>query len=163
MSEVVIRAAEAADYEEVHEVYACPGVVRGTLQLPYVSMDVIRKRLEEPSPDTYTLVADVYGRVVGDLKLLRRKGRLAHVADLGMAVHDDYQGQSIGTALMEAAIDMADNWLNLKRVELDVYTDNARAINLYKNFGFEIEGTRRALSFREGEYVGAYAMSRMRM
>ena len=163
MREVVIRAAEAADYEEVHEVYACPGVVRGTLQLPYVSMDVIRKRLEEPSSDTYTLVADVYGRVVGDLKLLRRKGRLAHVADLGMAVHDDYQGQSIGTALMEAAIDMADNWLNLKRVELDVYTDNARAIHLYKNFGFEIEDTRRALSFREGEYVDAYAMSRMRM
>ena len=63
---------------------------------------------------------------------------------------------------MEAAIDMTDNWLNLKRVELDVYTDNARAIHLYKNFGFEIEGTRRALSFREGEYVDTYAMARLK-
>ena len=163
MSEVVIRAARIADCDDLYAVNACPGVVWGTLQLPYVSMDVIRKRLEEPSSDTYTLVADVDGRVVGNLRLLRRKGRLAHVADLGMSVHDDHQDQGIGTALVEAAIDMADNWLNLKRVELDVYTDNARAIHLYKKFGFEIEGTRRALSFREGEYVDAYAMARLRM
>ena len=60
---------------------------------------------------------------------------------------------------MEAAIEMADNWLNLKRIGLDVYTDNGRAIHLYKNFGFEIEGTRRALSIREGEYVDTYSMT----
>ena len=162
MSDVVVRAARAADYEDLCEVYACPGVVRGTLQLPYVSMDIRRKRLEEPAPDRYTLVAEIDGRVVGSLGLHRRRDRLAHVASLGMAVHDDYQGQGIGTALMEAAIDMADNWLNLKRVELDVFTDNARAIHLYKNFGFEIEGTRRALSFREGEYVDTYAMARLK-
>ena len=159
MSDVVVRAARAADCEDLYGVNACPGVVWGTLQLPYVSMDVIRKRLEEPEPDTYMLMAEVEGRVVGDLSLRRRKGRLAHVASLGMAVHDDYQGQGIGTALIEAAIEMADNWLNLKRVELDVYTDNARAIHLYKNFGFEIEGTRRALNIREGEYVDTYSMT----
>ena len=163
MSDVVVRAARVADCEDLYAVNACPGVVWGTLQLPYVSIDVIRKRLEEPSPDTYALVAEVDGRVVGNLSLLRRKGRLAHVASLGVSVHDDYQGRGIGTALMEAAIDMADNWLNLKRVELDVYTDNERGIHLYKKFGFEIEGTRRALSFREGEYVDTYAMARLRL
>jgi putative acetyltransferase len=26
---------------------------------------------------------------------------------------------------MEAALDLADNWLNLTRIELSVYTDNA--------------------------------------
>ena len=40
---------------------------------------------------------------------------------------------------------------------------NVRAIHLYKKFRFKIEGTRRALSFREGEYVDAYAMARLRM
>ncbi len=163
MSDVTVRAARAADYEDVREVYACPGVVRGTMQLPYVSLDVRKNWLEQPSPDRYTFVAETDGKVVGHLGLHRQRDRLAHVANLGMAVHDDYQGQGIGTALMNAAIDVADNWLNLKRVELDVYTDNDRAIHLYKNFGFEIEGTRCALSFREGEYVDAYAKARLRM
>lgn len=163
MSDVTVRAAKADDCQDLYEVNACPGVVWGTLQLPYVSMDVIRKRLEEPSPGTHTLVAEVDGRVVGNLSLLRRRDRLSHVADLGISVHDDYQDQGIGTALMEAAIEMADKWLNLKRVELDVYTDNAPAIHLYEKFGFEIEGTRRALSFRDGEYVDTYAMARIRL
>ena len=42
-----------------------------------------------------------------------------------MAVHDDWQGRGVGTALMGRALDPADNWLNLSRVELTVYTDNA--------------------------------------
>jgi putative acetyltransferase len=87
---------------------------------------------------------------------------MAHVGHLGMGVHDDFQDRGIGTALMEAAMDLADNWLNLKRLELHVYTDNARAIRLYEKFGFEIEGTHRALAFRDGEYVDAYSMARIR-
>ena len=52
----------------------------------------------------------------------------------------------------------------IRAAEAADYEDvHARAIHLYKNFGFEIEGTRRALSFREGEYVDAYAMARLRM
>jgi L-phenylalanine/L-methionine N-acetyltransferase len=70
-----------------------------------------------------------------------------------MAVHDDYQNRGIGTALMAAAIDLADNWLNLKRLELQVFTDNAPAIHLYEKFGFIIEGTHKADTFREGKYV----------
>jgi putative acetyltransferase len=42
-----------------------------------------------------------------------------------MAVRDDWQGKGVGTALMEAALDLADNWLNLTRIELRVYVDNA--------------------------------------
>jgi putative acetyltransferase len=42
-----------------------------------------------------------------------------------MAVRDDWQSRGVGTALMEAALDLADNWLNLTRIELSVYTDNA--------------------------------------
>ena len=100
--------------------------------------------------------------MVGNLGLHRRRDRLVHVAGLGVAVHDVYQDQGVGTALMEAAIDLADNWLNLKRLELDVCTDNERAIHLYKKFGFVVEGTRRALAFREGEYVDAHSMARVR-
>ena len=148
--DVTIRAVRVGDCLDLYEMLSCPGVVRNTLQLPYVSLDKREEWLSNLTQDDYMLVAEVDGRVVGNIDITRRKNRLAHVANLGMAVHDDYQDRGIGTALMEAVLDMADNWLNLKRVELDVYTDNLRAVHLYKKFGFEIEGVRRGLAFREG-------------
>jgi GNAT superfamily N-acetyltransferase len=42
-----------------------------------------------------------------------------------MAVRDDWQGRGVGTESLRAALDLADNGLNLSRVELTVYTDNA--------------------------------------
>jgi L-phenylalanine/L-methionine N-acetyltransferase len=79
-----------------------------------------------------------------------------------MAVHDDFQGRGVGSALMAAMLDLADNWLNLRRIELEVYADNAPAVRLYEKFGFAIEGTLRDFAFRDGEYVDAYLMARVR-
>jgi putative acetyltransferase len=84
------------------------------------------------------------------------------MAGVGMTVHDNFQGQGVGTALLAAILDLADNWLGLRRIELHVYTDNAPAIHLYQKFGFEIEGTARHYAFRAGEYADAYAMARLR-
>jgi putative acetyltransferase len=47
-------------------------------------------------------------------------------------------------------------------VELVVYADNAAGVALYEKFGFEVEGTHRRYAFRDGEYVDAYAMARLR-
>ena len=65
-----------------------------------------------------------------------------------MAVRDDWQGEGVGAALMQGAIDLADKWLNLTRNELEVYTDNEPAIRLYRKFGFSIEGTLAQYAFR---------------
>jgi len=35
-------------------------------------------------------------------------------------------------------------------------------IALYEKFGFEVEGTHRRLAFRDGEYVDAYSMARLK-
>ena len=51
---------------------------------------------------------------------------------------------------MKAALDLADNWLNPTRIELEVYTDNQTGIALYEKWGFEIEGTLRHFAFRGG-------------
>src|SRR5918992_2799348 len=119
MKGVMIRAARVSDYQDIYELSACPNVVRDTLQLPYVSLDQRKKRLEEVRPGEHLLVAEVDGKVVGQLGLGCARYRRSHVGQIFMAVHDDYQNQGIGTALMAAAIDLADNWLNLKRLELE--------------------------------------------
>jgi putative acetyltransferase len=77
-------------------------------------------------------------------------------------VHDDYVNQGIGRALMERLLDLADNWLGLKRVELDVMADNAPAIHLYESLGFEREGIKRAAMFRGGVFVDLLVMGRVR-
>jgi putative acetyltransferase len=63
---------------------------------------------------------------------------------------------------MRALIDFADNWLNLTRLELEVYADNEAAIHLYESFGFEIEGTLRKHAFRDGRYIDSIVMGRLR-
>jgi putative acetyltransferase len=63
---------------------------------------------------------------------------------------------------MHAAIELADGWLNYQRLELTVFTDNLAAMALYRKFGFAIEGTCRAYAYRDGGYVDAYLMARLR-
>jgi len=139
-----------------------PKVVAGTLQLPYQTVELWRKRISERPEGLYSLVACVDGEVVGNLGLETfARPRIRHVGRIGMAVRDDWQGRGVGSALLEAALDLADNWLELRRVELTVYTDNEPAISLYRKFGFEVEGTHRMHAFRHGEYVDAYSMARL--
>jgi putative acetyltransferase len=133
------------------------------MQMPFPSIEMWRQRLAEPPEGLFSLVACVEGDVVGSLALETSpaRWRMRHVASIGMAVRDDWQGKGVGTALLEAAVDLADNWLNLTRIELRVYTDNTPAIALYEKFGFEIEGTHRRMAFRQGEYVDGYSMARI--
>lgn len=73
-----------------------------------------------------------------------------------------WQGKGVGKALMQAGIDLADKWLNLTRLELEVYSDNDAAIRLYEQFGFEREGVLRQHAFRDGRYVDSIMMGRLR-
>jgi putative acetyltransferase len=52
--------------------------------------------------------------------------------------------------------------LNLIRLELEVYTDSEAAVRLYRKFGFSIEGTLLRFAYRDGQYVDAYLMARLR-
>jgi putative acetyltransferase len=122
-----------------------------------------RRRLAEGVATDYLLVATIAGEVVGNLGLraASKSPRRRHVGDIGMAVRDDRQRRGVGTALMHAAIELADGWLNYQRLELTVFTDNLAAMALYRKFGFAIEGTCRAYVYRNGSYVDAYLMARL--
>jgi len=159
-----IRLAEPDDWQDVYEMFRCPKVFAGTLQMPYPSREQWRQRLSQPNEGSYNLVAVVEDHVVGmfGLHTFPNKPRRRHVGTIGMTVHDDWQGKGIGTALMRAGLDLADNWLNLTRIELEVYTDNEPAIQLYKRFGFQHEGTQLQHAFRDGRYVDAHMMGRLR-
>lgn len=161
---ISIRHTEPDDYEALHRIFSAPQAIWGTLQLPFPSLERWRKRLAEPPEGLISLVASVDEDVVGSLGLhtLPNQPRRRHVGYIGIAVRDDWHGQGVGTALLEAAIDLADNWLNLRRLELTVFTDNEPAIRLYRKFGFDTEGTLVDYVFRDGEYVDCFMMARLR-
>ena len=162
---VTIRRTEPGDYAAIQQICAGPKVIWGTLQLPFPSVEQWRKRLAEPAEGLFSLVACVENdEVVGQLVLhtFPQQPRRRHVGQINMAVRDDWQGQGVGTALLQAATDLADKWLNLTRLELEAFTDNAPAIRLYEKFGFTIEGTLVDFAFRDGRYVDTYFMARLR-
>ncbi len=160
---VTIRAFQMDDWHDVAELWRQPEVIWGTLQLPYQSLDHLRQRLENPPERLHRLVAVTHnGRVIGLLGLEVKQGRLAHVGSIGMMVHSNFHNQGVGFALVQAAITLAERWLNLSRIELTVYTDNTAAIHLYEKSGFQIEGTLRRYAYRDGEYLDVYIMARVR-
>ena len=159
---IVVRRAEPGDAEAIHATFLGPRAIAGTLQLPYPSVEAWRKRITEFAPDDYLLVALIAGEVVGNAGLHASKSpRRRHVGSIGMAVRDDCQRRGVGMALMHSVIELADRWLNYRRLELTVYADNVAALQLYRKFGFVIEGTSRAYAFRDGHYVDAYMMARL--
>ena len=161
-SKIEVRAAELSDAEALTRLFASRNAYAQTLQLPLQSSEVWRKRLAHNDGTQITLVAAVAGEVVGNLGLTRlTRPRRAHVGEIGMGVRDDWQGKGVGSALLTAALDLADNWLGLRRIELQVHADNDRAIALYRKFGFELEGTHRAYAIRDGVYVDSLSMARL--
>lgn len=130
--EITIRHAEPEDYEALHRAFAGPKAAAGTLQLPLTSRETWRKRLLKKPENLYSLVACVDGEVVGSLGLeTTSRPRTRHVGVVGMAVRDDWRGKGVGTALMRATLDLADDWPGITRVELTVFTENAAGEDPY--------------------------------
>lgn len=162
MTDILIRAMEPSDLTDLTEAWNQPLAVRGTLQMPFSSLESRQYRHANSPPGMTRLVAVIDGKVIGMAGLSRFENRRSHVGSIGMAVHDAYAGRGVGTALMAAIVGQADNWLNLTRLELGVYADNVRAIALYERFGFEREGLMRNYAWRDGAYVDSVAMARLR-
>ena len=157
----VIRHAEPADIDAIKAIYDQPSVYANTLQLPFQPVANWQK-LYNAGSGFYNLVAEIEGKVVGQLGMqVCQNPRRRHVAELGMGVREEYQGQGIGSALLRAALEMADNWLNIRRVELTVYPSNEAAIALYERFGFEVEAELTDYAFQYGNYVNVLAMARI--
>ncbi len=161
---VTVRGLEERDHEAVHAILTSPSVIEGTMRVPYAPLRSTRERLE-PLPGVHLLVAELGGAVVGFGELVThpQHPRHAHVGEINMVcTHPDHEGRGVGRALMVAMVELADDWLNLRRLGLIVFADNAHAVRLYEQLGFEHEGVTREFGYKRGQYVDALAMGRLR-
>ncbi|QSX37924.1 GNAT family N-acetyltransferase [Shewanella sedimentimangrovi] len=160
---IKLRHSEDSDAAAVRAIYAQPSCFASTLQAPFPSLARWQQRLGSLPDNCYSLVAEIDGEVVGQIGMeVCTAPRRKHVANMGMAVSEDFQGIGVGSALLAAMMDLAHNWLAVRRIELEVYTDNHAAIRLYKRHGFVIEGEAIGYGFRNGEYVDAFLMASLR-
>jgi len=161
MTDILIRHCEPADFAQIHAIYAERDVMFNTLQQPYQPVSNWEKKLA-PREGFTNLVAVRGAEIVGQLGLeVFPSPRRRHAATLGMGVKASARRMGVGSALLGAAIDAAGQWMNVSRIEIEVYTDNDAAIALYRRHGFVLEGTCRHYAFRDGQYVDAHIMARV--
>lgn len=113
------------------------------------------------SPLETCFLAKENSKIVGMLECWSdHRLRVKHVTTFGMSVHPNYQGQGIGSALLETYISWVSNHKILQKIELHVHSDNEQAIMLYEKFSFQREGSRRAaVKYQDGRIIDDYLMA----
>jgi ribosomal protein S18 acetylase RimI-like enzyme len=98
------------------------------------------------------LVALRHDKVIGwcDIIVPEVPG-FGHSGRLGTGVLKEFRGRGIGTKLVERAIQSAGE-KGLLRIELEVYSSNLGAINLYKKFKFKLEGQKSKARYLDGVF-----------
>ena len=159
-----VRTATADHTDGITEIITSSHLLDGTMRVPFQPTDALIDRVAQRA-DQRVLVAVAGDLVVGFLLLKSWPDapRHSHVAEIDLvATRDDWQGRGVARALLTAAIDLAEQWMGVRRLQLIVFTTNSGAIGLYERLGFEIEGTMRAYGFGRGVDTDAHIMARTR-
>ena len=155
-----VRHINKSDLQSLFHLRGEKTYIKNTLQLPYPNLDDMSKIFEKDT--SRWLVATKGEDVIGEAWLVQEKSpRRSHCGRLAMGVSESCRQQGVGSVLLAEILNYSDNWLNLKRLELEVYTDNEAAICLYKKFGFEIEGKGSNYAYGDGRFLDAFYMSRI--
>jgi len=160
--DLIIRPVLLQDAEALWTIARQEGVIETTMALPSLRLEQRMKSISALSENDHYMVAERAGEVVGIAGLTVGTGRTRHSGSLFVYVARQQQGQGIGTRLMQSLLDLADNWLLLRRVELTVLTENEGARRLYERLGFVVEGCRKMSVIAQGELKDEWLMARYR-
>ena len=162
--EIIIRPPVVSDAKEINSIRRMDGVRENTLGLASETLGRTEEFIKGLGRHNHMFVAEIDGQVVGMASLMHNQHpRMNHCASIGISVHSKHQGKGVGTKLMQALLDIADNWLMLTRIELGVLDGNNGAKNLYEHLGFVQEGVRKMATIRNGMYTDEIMMARIKV
>ena len=161
--DVVLRSAEVSDAADLIDYLKIT-----TAETPYL--------IREPQEVTLTLeqeqrfiesimkaekalllIASIDGKHIGNCSLMSIAPykRYAHRGEIAIALYQEYCGCGIGRVMMQTVLDVA-KCLGYEQVELEVVSDNSRAIEMYKKLGFEKYGSfPNNMKYSDGTYADA--------
>ena len=87
------------------------------------------------SSDNVQYLAKVDGEIIGTASLNRKPRRMSHRGEFGISLKKAWWGCGAASALMEAVLAFAKE-NGFEQLNLEVRSDNIRAIRLYEKFGF---------------------------
>ena len=140
---------ERAQAEDAAALLAFLKIVGGeTENLSYgaegISLDLAAEqaklRSQAGSINNVLYLAKADGEIIGTASLSRKHKRMRHRGELGICVKRAWWGSGAAPALMDALLAFArEN--GFEQLNLEVRSDNIRAIRLYEKFGFQKIGT----------------------
>jgi putative acetyltransferase len=122
----------------------------GTAMERFASVEDLQVWLDSLGEAKFEIVGDVDGRAVGYGRLQPFGDRQSHSGWIFLGVCEAFQRRGIGSALLQCLLATADILAGLQRIQLTVFSDNDVAIQLYRRFGFEVEGRHRRFLRRGG-------------
>jgi RimJ/RimL family protein N-acetyltransferase len=150
-----LRAIERSDIPTFVRWLNDPEVVADLLLYQPISLAQEERWFEDYLKDTDRHIFGIEtanGHLIGNVALedINWKDRSA---ELGIVIGEkDHWGQGYGTDAVRTLLRFAFQEMNLHRVSLRVFDDNARAIRCYETCGFRHEGRLRQAEFSKGRY-----------
>ena len=92
-------------------------------------------RLQAQSTDNVQYLAKVNGEIIGTASLNRKNNRMCHRVEFGISLKKAWWGCGAASALTEAILSFAKE-NDFRQLNLEVRSDNFRAIHLYEKYGF---------------------------
>lgn len=164
----ILRNAEAEDAKEV--LLHIKKTASETEYMTSYPDEIMITKEEEQNYLTYIenndrailLVSEIENKIVSLASIMpvEEKEKCRHRGGLGISIQKEYWGMGIGTAAMRVLLEMAER-AAYEQVELEVVSENKRAIALYQKFGFESYGIQKhAFKCRDGKYLDFELMVR---
>jgi ribosomal-protein-alanine N-acetyltransferase len=161
---IYLRAIALSDVNEsylkwLNEPDVTTGLASGTFP---TSLDALRLYVEQKSADKNTIMFAICdqksNKHIGNIKL-DNFDWVSRTCELGVLIGEkDFWGKGIGSEVCKLTIRYALQQLNIRKILLAVYANNAGAIKVYEKIGFVKEGTLRQHIWSNGEYIDKHYM-----
>ena len=92
-------------------------------------------RSQAESADNVQFLAKIDHEIIGTASLNRKPRRMSHRGEFGISLKKAYWGYGIASALTEKILSFAKE-NGFEQLNLEVRSDNTRAIRLYEKYGF---------------------------
>ena len=121
--------------------------------------NLIEKLHEEKN--SILLVAEYEDGLIGNIDLNgNHRSKLFHTGVIGMGIRKEWQGQGVGTVLLESVISWCSQNPHLSLIWLEVYDSNEAGKRLYQKLGFEECGRMKHFFKEDGIYIDKITMVR---